>query len=107
MIRILCWNLNGIRACFNKGLSEILSKKEYDILCFQETKAWEEQLSNEILDKENIFEPGDKEQLKEKIIKAIKGELKMSNTWCLTKMPTKEQYLQAYKKSWENCGFVE
>ena len=64
-------------------------------------------VADEILPEENIFEPGNKEQLKEKIIKAIKGEIKMSNTQCLTKMPTKEQYLQAYKKSWENCEFVE
>ena len=62
-------------------------------------------IADEVLEKENIFEPGNKEQLKEKIIKAIKGEIKMSNTLCLTKMPTKEQYLQAYKKSWESCDF--
>lgn len=63
-------------------------------------------IADEILPKENIFEPGNKEQLKEKIIKAINGELKVSNTECLTKTKilSKEQYLEAYKKSWENCA---
>ena len=61
-------------------------------------------VADEILPKENIFEVGNKEQLKEKILKAVRGELKMPNTGYLAKMPTKEEYLRAYKKLWEDCG---
>ncbi len=61
-------------------------------------------IADEILLKENIFEVGNKEQLKEKIIKAVRGELKMPNADYLAKMSTKEEYLRAYKTSWENCG---
>lgn len=55
----------------------------------------------EILPKENIFEPGNREQLKEKIIKAIKGKIWPTK---LLSQQTKEQYLQEHKKSWENCN---
>lgn len=57
-------------------------------------------IADEILEKENIFEIGDKERLREKIIKAIKGEVKPSK---LLKIKTKEEYLEEYKKIWEEC----
>ena len=57
-------------------------------------------VADEILDKDNLIKPKNKEQLKEKIIKAIKGEIKPPKTIL---SQTKEQYLQSYKKSWENC----
>jgi exodeoxyribonuclease-3 len=38
-IKILCWNVNGIRAAAKKGFSEWLQKESPDILCLQETKA--------------------------------------------------------------------
>ena len=53
-------------------------------------------IADEILEKENIFTPGDKNALEEKIIKAMDGEIKPAR---LPKMPTKEEYLSAYKKS--------
>lgn len=46
--RILCWNVNGIRAIWKKGFPEWLSKEMPDVLCLQETKAQPEQLDDEI-----------------------------------------------------------
>lgn len=46
-LRLLSWNVNGIRACFKKGFENWFHKEEFDILGIQETKAWEEQLSDE------------------------------------------------------------
>jgi exodeoxyribonuclease-3 len=43
-IRILCWNVNGIRAASKKGLLEWLQRESPDIVCFQETKAHPDQL---------------------------------------------------------------
>jgi len=42
--KILCWNVNGIRAAQRHGLLEWLQKESPDILCLQETKANPEQL---------------------------------------------------------------
>lgn len=43
-MRILCWNVNGIRAAEKKGLFLWLKKEAPDILCLQEIKATPEQL---------------------------------------------------------------
>ena len=46
--KILCWNVNGIRAARGKGFLEWLSQESPDILCLQETKAQLEQLDEEL-----------------------------------------------------------
>jgi len=43
-MRIICWNINGIRAGVKKGLWEFVKKDKADIYCFQETRAREDQL---------------------------------------------------------------
>jgi len=47
-IRILSWNVNGIRAVHKKGFLRWLSRERPDILCAQETKASEAQLPDEL-----------------------------------------------------------
>ena len=49
MIKILSWNVNGIRAVLKKGLLDWLKKESPDVLCFQETKAFPTQLPPELL----------------------------------------------------------
>jgi exodeoxyribonuclease-3 len=43
-MKILSWNVNGIRAAFKKGIFEWIKKESPDILCLQETKALPEQV---------------------------------------------------------------
>ncbi len=43
-LRLLSWNVNGIRAVHKKGFLDWFSQENPDILCLQETKASEEQL---------------------------------------------------------------
>src|SRR3990172_6109646 len=38
MIKIISWNVNGLRAAIKKGFEEFVRKKEPDILCLQEIK---------------------------------------------------------------------
>ena len=47
-IRILSWNVNGIRAIHKKGFLDWLRKDSPDILCVQETKAHVNQLPDEL-----------------------------------------------------------
>jgi exodeoxyribonuclease-3 len=49
-VRILSWNVNGLRAVLKKGFLEWFRRDAPDILCLQETKAHPEQLSQEILE---------------------------------------------------------
>ena len=46
--RILSWNVNGIRAVYKKGFLEWFLREKADIVCIQETKAWAEQLVDEL-----------------------------------------------------------
>ncbi len=48
-MKILSWNVNGIRAISKKGFIEWLHKDAPDILCIQETKCHPEQLTEELL----------------------------------------------------------
>ncbi len=48
-MRIICWNVNGIRAAQKKGLIDYVTREQPDILCLQETKAQRDQLDEELL----------------------------------------------------------
>jgi exodeoxyribonuclease-3 len=48
MMRILSWNVNGIRAVEKRGFVPWLRSEDPDILCLQETKARPEQLSQDL-----------------------------------------------------------
>ncbi len=48
-MKIISWNVNGIRAAHRKGFLEFFSREEPDILCVQETKAHKEQLDDELI----------------------------------------------------------
>ncbi len=43
-MKLISWNVNGVRACLNKGLADFLSAEQPAVLCLQETKAREEQV---------------------------------------------------------------
>jgi exodeoxyribonuclease-3 len=40
-LKIISWNVNGIRACETKGLSQFIRNENPDIVCLQEVKAQE------------------------------------------------------------------
>jgi exodeoxyribonuclease-3 len=48
-MRLISWNVNGIRAVSKKGFSEWFAAESPDILCLQETKAHPEQLDETLL----------------------------------------------------------
>ncbi|WP_185869221.1 exodeoxyribonuclease III [Blattabacterium cuenoti] len=50
-MKIISYNINGIRSGINKGLFDWIEKKNPDILCLQEIKAFPEQINTKILDK--------------------------------------------------------
>lgn len=43
-MKLISWNVNGIRACLGKGLGDFLQSSGADVLCLQETKARAEQV---------------------------------------------------------------
>lgn len=49
-MKILSYNVNGIRAALNKGFADWLSAAAPDVVCLQETKALKEQVDTGILE---------------------------------------------------------
>ncbi len=47
-MKLLCWNVNGIRSLLKKGFLAWLYRESPDILCLQETKCHPEQLAGEV-----------------------------------------------------------
>ena len=43
-MKLISWNVNGIRAAYNKGFNEFFDNENADIFCIQETKMQEGQL---------------------------------------------------------------
>lgn len=43
-MKLISWNVNGIRACLNKGFMDFFDQEEADIFCLQETKIQEDQI---------------------------------------------------------------
>ncbi len=46
-MKLISWNVNGIRACLTKGFAETFKKMDADIFCIQETKCQLEQVELE------------------------------------------------------------
>ena len=48
MIKIISWNVNGIRASIKKGLADYVINEQPEIFCVQETKAEREQVPTDV-----------------------------------------------------------
>ncbi len=43
-MKLISWNVNGIRACVNKGFKDFFKREDADIFCIQETKCMPDQI---------------------------------------------------------------
>ena len=44
MLKFISWNVNSLRACYDKGFADAFNRLEADFFCLQETKMQEGQL---------------------------------------------------------------
>lgn len=59
-MKIISWNVNGIRAALRKGFMDFLSEHDPDILCLQETKAHKEQVEIDLPGYHEFWHSGEK-----------------------------------------------
>ena len=52
-MKLISWNVNGLRAVIQKGFAQFFQTIDADIFCIQETKMQEDQIDLKI---ENIFQ---------------------------------------------------
>jgi exodeoxyribonuclease-3 len=48
-VKIISWNVNGLRSVYKKGFLDFLKKEKADIICLQEIKIQENQIPKELL----------------------------------------------------------
>ena len=46
-MKLISWNVNGIRACLTKGFADFFKEIDADIFCLQETKCQPDQVDLE------------------------------------------------------------
>jgi exodeoxyribonuclease III len=63
-IKLISWNVNGLRAVIKKGFLDWMDEEKPDILCLQETKAHPEQLPREVVDHKPYFSYWDSSTVK-------------------------------------------
>jgi len=54
-MKILSWNVNGIRAVYKKGFLEWFNKTVADIICLQEIKAQKEQIPDDLINPKGYY----------------------------------------------------
>ena len=47
-MKLVSWNVNGLRACLNKGFLDFVALADADVICLQETKLQPHQVSFEL-----------------------------------------------------------
>ncbi len=60
MIRLVSWNVNGLRACVGKGFADIFEQLDADFFCLQETKMQAGQLDLQFLGFQSYWYYADK-----------------------------------------------
>ena len=59
-MKLISWNVNGIRACLDKGFSEVFAAMAADFFCLQETKAQPEQVALDLPSYEQFWYSAEK-----------------------------------------------
>ncbi len=59
-MKLITWNVNGLRAAYKKGFGDFFNKMDADIFCIQETKMQEEQLEFKLKTNYQYFNSAEK-----------------------------------------------
>lgn len=59
-MKLISWNVNGLRACMGKGFLDFFKEVDADFFCLQETKMQPEQLSLELPGYEQYWNSAEK-----------------------------------------------
>ena len=59
-MKLVSWNVNGLRACLGKGFMDFLTSENPDVICIQETKMQKEQANFELGEYHDYWNSADK-----------------------------------------------
>ena len=95
-MKLVSWNVNGLRSCLTKGFLEYVKNEDPDILCLQETKLQPEQAVFDLEGYHRYFHSADKKgysgTASERISTATRAGSSRRSTrtsiWCAAIPPT-------------------
>ena len=61
-MKLVSWNVNGLRACLGKGFLDFCAFADADVICLQETKMRPEQASFDLPGYERFWNSADKDR---------------------------------------------
>lgn len=64
-MRLISWNVNGLRACMNKGFMEFFNSVNADVFCIQESKMQREQAEFDFPNYEEYWNSAEKKAILE------------------------------------------
>ena len=64
-MKLISWNVNGLRACLKKGFLESVQSLDADVLCLQETKMQPGQCEIDLPGYEQIYNSAEKRAIPE------------------------------------------
>ena len=59
-MKLISWNVNGLRACVTKGFMDFFNDIDADVFCVQETKLQPDQISLELPGYHQFWNSADK-----------------------------------------------
>lgn len=80
-MKIVSWNVAGLRACLNKGFDLFFREVNADIFCIQEVKALKDQISFDPIGYYSYINPADKKGYSGTMIFTRKNLFKYYMEW--------------------------
>jgi len=97
-LKLISWNVNGLRAAVTKGFMESFNELDADIFCLQETKLQPDQISLEL--------PGYEQYWNSAVKKGYSGTAEYDNFYlvcCYTPNSQRELARLEYRMAWEDA----
>ena len=96
-MKIISWNVNGLRAVYKRNFSEILKNSEADLFCIQEAKAQESDIPPELISIKGYstcYNLGNRKGYSGVIVFAKQPPVKTSNTLGHTRFDSEGRFLR-------------
>lgn len=88
-MKLISWNVNGLRACMTKGFADFMTASDADIFCVQETKMQREQATFDFPNYFEYWNSAEKKVIPVRLCSRRKSRLPLRTVSVSTSMTTK------------------
>lgn len=81
MKKLISWNVNGLRACMEKGFPDFFKDVDADVFCLQETKLQEGQITMDLPGYHQYWNYAEKKDIQEQLFLQKKNLYQFLMEW--------------------------